>query len=55
MHYPKYLTALASADKESIDFYEEWAVRKGQYGASAVSDEVEFRLDESKVRLTQPN
>ena len=42
---------MASADKESIDFYEEWAVRKGQYGASAVFDEVEFRLDESKVRL----
>ena len=41
--------ALSSADKESIDFYEEWAVRKGQYGASAVFDEVEFKLDESKV------
>ena len=47
----KIFDALASADKESIDFYEEWAVRKGQYGASAVFDEVEFRLDESKVRL----
>ena len=47
----KIFDALASADKESIDFYEEWAVRKGQYGASAVFDEVEFKLDESKVRL----
>ena len=26
-------------------------MRKGQYGASAVFDEVEFKLDESKVRL----
>ena len=29
-------------------------MRKGQYGASAVFDEVEFKLDESKVRLN-PN
>ena len=50
----KIFDALASADKESIDFYEEWAISKGQYGASAVFDEVEFRLDESKVSLN-PN
>ena len=43
--------ALSSADKESIDFYEEWAIRKGQYGARAVFDEIEYNLDESKIRL----
>ena len=47
----KMFDALASADKESINFHEEWAIRKGQYGASAVFDEIEYNLDESKVRL----
>ena len=47
----KMFDALSSADKESIDFYEEWAIRKGQYGASAVFDEIEYNLDESKIRL----
>ena len=47
----KMFDALASADKESINFHEEWAIRKGQYGASAVFDEIEYNLDESKVRM----
>ena len=46
----KIFDALSSADKESIDFYEEWAVRKGQYGASAVFDEVAV----SYTHLTLP-
>ena len=47
----KLFDALASADKESLDFYEEWAIRKGQYGAVDTFDEIEYNLDESKFRL----
>jgi hypothetical protein len=47
----KLFDALASADKESLNFYEEWAIRKGQYGAVDTFDEIEYRLDESKFRL----
>ena len=47
----KLFDALASADKESLEFFEEWAIRKGQYGAVDTFDEIEYKLDESKVRL----
>ena len=36
----KLFDALASADKESVDFHEEWGIRKGQYGASDTFDEI---------------
>ena len=29
----KMFDALASADKDSLQFYEEWAIKDGQYGA----------------------
>ena len=48
----KLFDALASDDKDSLDFYEEWAVKDGQYGASEGFDDVIFRLDESQFRLT---
>ena len=47
----KLFDALASADKESVDFHEEWGIRKGQYGASDTFDEIEYVLDETKLRL----
>ena len=47
----KMFDALASADKESLDFFEEWAIRKGQYGAVDTFDEIEYKLDESKIKL----
>ena len=47
----KLFKALTSANKESIEFNEEWALRKGQFGASEAYQEVEFTLDESKFRL----
>ena len=47
----KLFDALASADKESIEFHEEWAIRKGQYGAVDTFDEIEYKLDEQKIRL----
>lgn len=36
--------------EESLTFYEEWAIRTGQYGASEAFEVIEFTLDESKIR-----
>lgn len=47
----KLFDALGSADKDSIEFYEEWAIRTGQYGALEKFDQVEFIIDESKARI----
>lgn len=47
----KLFDVLSEAGTESLDFYEEWAVKQGQYGASEGFEEVEFRLDESKFRI----
>ena len=48
----KLFDVLGSADKDSLEFFEEWAVRSGQYGASAGYDEVDYILDESQFKLT---
>ena len=48
----KLFDALGAADKESLEFYEEWAVRTGQYGAADGFDELEFLLDEEQFRLS---
>jgi hypothetical protein len=48
----KLFDALASNDKDSLEFYEEWALKDGQYGAAEGFDEVEFKLDESKFRVS---
>jgi hypothetical protein len=48
----KLFDVLSSNDKESLEFFEEWAVKEGQYGASEGFDEVEFKLDELKFRNT---
>ena len=48
----KLFDALGAADKESLEFYEEWAVRTGQYGAADGFDELEFLLDEDQFRLS---
>ena len=47
----KLFNVLSSSDKESLEFYEEWGIKRGQYGASEGFDEVEFELDESKFKL----
>jgi hypothetical protein len=47
----KLFDVLSSADRDSLDFYEEWAVKQGQYGASEGFDEVEFLLDERNMRI----
>jgi len=36
--------------EESLTFYEEWAIRTGQYGASEAFESIEFVLEESKMR-----
>jgi hypothetical protein len=47
----KLFDALSSADKNSLEFYEEWAIRIGQYGATDNIKEYEYILDESKFRM----
>jgi len=47
----KLFDALSGADKDSLEFYEEWAIRVGQYGAIENKYEVEYQLDETKFRL----
>lgn len=42
--------SLSSADKDSLEFYEEWAIRLGQYGATTNIEEFEYILDESQFR-----
>jgi hypothetical protein len=49
--FAKLFDALSTSNKESLQFYEEWAIRVGQYGANAGFDEVEFRLDENKFLI----
>ena len=47
----KLFDVLSSADKDSLEFYEEWAIKQGQYGASEGFKEVEFVLDENQFKL----
>jgi hypothetical protein len=43
----KLFDVLSADNQESLKFFEEWAVRVGQYGAINAFEEVEFELDES--------
>lgn len=43
----KLFGVLNSENKESLTFYEEWAIRVAQYGASNAYDSIEFTLNES--------
>ena len=47
----KMFDALASADKDSLEFYEEWAIKDGQYGAVDSFEEVDYLLDETAFKL----
>ena len=47
----KLFDKLGSANKDSLEFYEEWAIRAGRYGATEGDDVFEVLLDESKYRL----
>jgi len=48
----KLFDALSNTNEDSLEFFEEWAIRLGQYGSSDSFEEVEFTLDESKFRLS---
>lgn len=43
----KLFDVLSADGQESLKFYEEWAVRVGQYGATSAYEEIEFILDQS--------
>ena len=47
----KLFDALSSADKDSLEFYEEWAIRLGRYGATDNFEEVEYIIDEKELKL----
>lgn len=47
----KLFDKLGSANKESLEFFEEWAVRAGRYGATEGDDTFEMLLDEASYRL----
>ena len=51
----KLFDALNNSNKDSLEFYEEWAVRVGNYGATSNIDEIEFVLDETKFRQEPQN
>ena len=46
---------LGSLIQDSLNFYEEWAIRNAQYGATDTFDELEYRLDETKFRIEPVN
>ena len=48
--FNKLFDVLSSEGKESLKFYEEWAIRVGQYGASSAFENLEVILDESLFR-----
>ena len=48
----KLFDKLSSANQESIETYEEWALRLGQYGATDGFKEFEIPLDETKFQLS---
>lgn len=47
----KLFDTLSSLDQDSIQVYEEWALRVGEYGAVDAFEEIEFTLDESLFKL----
>ena len=51
--FKKLFDVLGSANRDSLEFYEEWAIKSGQYGAVDGFEEVEYLLDEQKFR-TEP-
>jgi len=46
----KLFDVLSANNKESVSFYEEWAIRVGQYGSSSAFDAIEFIVDESETK-----
>jgi hypothetical protein len=47
----KLFDVLSATGNESLQFYEEWAIRTGQYGACSAFENVEFILSESQFKI----
>ena len=48
--FNKLFDVLNRSEKESLEFYEEWALRLGRYGATSAYDTIEITLDESQFK-----
>ena len=48
--FNKLFDVFGADGKESLKFYEEWALRVGQYGANAAFENIEFTLDEAQFK-----
>jgi hypothetical protein len=46
----KLFDSLNNADKESLNYYEDWAIQVGQYGAVDKFDQIEVQIDDSKIK-----
>jgi hypothetical protein len=46
----KLFGVLSNDNLDSLTFYEEWAIRVGQYGASDAFEQIEFVLDEGQIK-----
>ena len=46
----KMFSALGSAGKDTLEFYEEWALQVGRFGATNNIQQIEFNLKENKVQ-----
>ena len=46
----KLFDPLSSADKDSIEFYEEWAIQVGRYGSTDDVRQVEYVIQEDKIK-----
>ena len=44
-----------NTDKSKFRIFEDWASQVGQYGANEAFKEVEYEVDESKIRLPNPS
>lgn len=47
----KFFDAVSQSNRDSLEFYEDWGVRVGQYGASQAFKEVEIQLDEKQFLI----
>ena len=47
----KLFDALSNADNDSVELYEEWAIRLGQYGSIENIAEIEYQLNENNYKL----
>ena len=48
--FNKLFDALSVDEQDSIEFYEEWALRVGRYGASSAYESIEFILNEDQFK-----